>query len=64
VNAAVVGLLAAALYDPVGVSAVLSPLDAVVALAGYALLTLRRASSLWVVGWCLAATAAGTWFGG
>jgi chromate transporter len=61
VNAAVVGLLAAALYDPVWVSAVLSPLDAVVALAGFVLLAVRRASSLWVVAWCVAATIARAW---
>jgi len=64
VNAAVVGLLAAALYDPVWVGAVLSPYDAVVALAGFALLAAQRASPLWVVAWCLAATAARAWIGG
>jgi chromate transporter len=64
VNAAVVGLLAAALYDPVWVGAVLSPPDAFVALAGYALLAVRRASSLWVVAWCLGATAVRAWLGG
>ena len=64
VNAAVVGLLAAALYDPVWTSAVLTPLDAVVALAGYALLALARASPLWVVAWCVAATAVRAWVGG
>jgi chromate transporter len=64
VNAAVVGLLAAALYDPVWVGAVLSPLDAVVGLAGFALLALARISPLWVVAWCLAATGARAWVGG
>ena len=63
VNAGVVGLLAAALYDPVWVSAVLSPLDAAVALAGFALLAARRASSLWVVAWCVLSTAARAWAG-
>jgi chromate transporter len=57
VNAAVVGLLAAALYDPVWVGAVRSPLDAFIGLAGFGLLAARRTSSLWVVAWCLAATA-------
>ena len=64
VNAAVVGLLAAAFYDPVWLGAVLAPLDAAVAVAGYAMLAVRRASSIWVVAWCVAATAARAWFGG
>ena len=42
-NAAVVGLLAAAFYDPVWKSAVLSPADFVVALTGFVLLTAARA---------------------
>ncbi len=42
VNAAVVGLLGAALYDPVWVSAVHSGADGALALAGLALLTLAR----------------------
>jgi chromate transporter len=42
VNAAVVGLLAAALYDPVWVSAVQSDADWVLVLVGFALLTLAR----------------------
>ena len=42
VNAAVVGLLAAALYDPVWVSAVRSGADGALVLAGFALLTLAR----------------------
>jgi chromate transporter len=57
VNAAVVGLLAAALYDPVWVSAVLTPLDAAIALGGFILLAAWRTSSLWVVAWCVAASA-------
>ena len=43
VNAAVVGLLAAALYDPVWRGAVHSRTDALLALAGLTLLTLARA---------------------
>ena len=42
-NAAVVGILAAALYDPVWVSAVLTPRDFAAALAGFLLLTVWRA---------------------
>jgi chromate transporter len=41
-NAAVVGVLAAALYDPVWTSAVLDGADAVAATAGFALLMLTR----------------------
>lgn len=47
-NAAVVGILGAALYDPVWTSAVLSPRDFVVALAGFLLLTVWNAPP-WIV---------------
>ncbi|MEX0584287.1 MAG: chromate efflux transporter [Natronospirillum sp.] len=49
-NAAVVGLLAAALYDPVWTSAIVGPFDFALALLGFLLLTLWRVSPLWVVG--------------
>src|SRR5690606_6501396 len=55
VNAAVVGLLAAALYDPVWTSAILDVTDFAVALIGFVLLTAFRASSLFVVAWCVTA---------
>jgi chromate transporter len=55
VNAAVVGLLAAALYDPVWTGAVASPLDAAVAIVGFLLLAVLRAPPLAVVAWCVAA---------
>ncbi|MFO1089690.1 MAG: chromate efflux transporter [Hyphomicrobiales bacterium] len=42
VNAAVVGLLAAALVTPVGQSAILSPIDLLLAGAAYALVTMAR----------------------
>jgi chromate transporter len=58
VNAAVVGLLGAALYDPVWTSAVRGPLDLAIALLGFALLTAWRASALWVVAWCVLASVA------
>ena len=48
VNAAVVGLLLAALYDPVWVSAIDGPADVALALAAFALLTLLRAPT-WAV---------------
>jgi chromate transporter len=54
----VVGLLGAALYDPVWTSAVRGPLDLAIALLGFALLTAWRASALWVVAWCVLASVA------
>jgi chromate transporter len=53
-NAAVVGILAAALYDPVWTSAVLSPQDFAMALAGFLLLTVWKAAP-WIVVLLLAA---------
>jgi chromate transporter len=49
-NAAVVGLLAAALYTPVWTSAVARPADVVVAGAGLALLLTARVPPIAVVG--------------
>ncbi|PDT73358.1 chromate transporter [Bradyrhizobium sp. C9] len=49
VNAAVVGILGAALYDPVWTSSVQRPLDFGIALAGFVLLTAWRAPPLVVV---------------
>jgi chromate transporter len=49
VNAAVVGLLGAALYNPVWTSAVRSPADFAVAVAGFVLLVGWRAPPLLVV---------------
>ena len=49
VNAAVVGLLGAALYDPVWTSAVKAPGDFGIALTGFVLLTVWRAPPLLVV---------------
>ncbi len=48
VNAAVVGILAAALYQPVWTSAVLRPLDAAAAIAAFAALTVARLP-VWLV---------------
>lgn len=47
-NAAVVGILGAALYDPVWTSAVASPADFFLAIAGFLVLTMWKAPS-WVV---------------
>ncbi|SEP77378.1 chromate transporter [Devosia sp. YR412] len=53
-NAAVVGILAAALYDPVWTGAVRGPLDIMLALAGFAALVFWRAPP-WIVVLALAA---------
>jgi chromate transporter len=49
VNAAVVGLLGAALYNPVWTSSVKTPADFGIALVGFVLLTVWRAPPLVVV---------------
>ncbi len=63
VNAAVVGLLAAALYDPLWASAVHTPVDFGIALIGLLLLVVARAPALAVVAWCVAARLLGTAIG-
>jgi chromate transporter len=59
VNAAVVGILGAALYDPVWTSAVRGPLDLAIAVVGFTLLSALRVSALLVVIWCAAASVVG-----
>jgi chromate transporter len=49
VNAAVVGLLGAALYNPVFTSAVLGPVDFAIAATGFVLLVVWRLPPIWVV---------------
>lgn len=49
INAAVVGLLAAALYTPLWTTSVHTPADFGVAILCFVLLTAWRASPLWVV---------------
>jgi len=56
VNAAVVGLLAAALYNPIFTSGIKGPIDLVIALAGFASLAVWRVSSLLVVTGCVLAS--------
>ncbi|WP_223877937.1 chromate efflux transporter [Luteimonas sp. MC1825] len=58
INAAVVGLLAAALYDPVLASGIRGPADLAIAALGFLLLAVARVSALWVVLWCVAASMA------
>jgi len=53
VNAAVVGLLGAALYDPVWTSAVEGPSDVAIAAVGFTLLAAWRASAILVVAFCV-----------
>jgi chromate transporter len=57
VNAAVVGLLGAALYNPLWTTSVRSPADFAVALVGFVLLTVWRTPPLIVVIVCAAAGA-------
>lgn len=56
VNAAVVGLLAAALYDPIITSSLHHWTDAVIALIGFLMLSVLKQSALSVVCFCLAAS--------
>jgi len=49
INAAVVGILGAALYNPVWTSSINTVRDLSVALIGFVLLTAWRAPPLWVV---------------
>jgi len=55
VNAAVVGLLAAALVDPLWMQGVGDWRDAVIAAVGFAILLAGRAP-LWTVAWCVLAS--------
>ena len=58
VNAAVVGILLAALIDPIGTSAIVAPSDAAVALAALLLLTVVKAPPIAVVVLCALAAQA------
>lgn len=53
-NAAVVGILGAALYNPVWTSAILTPRDFALALTGFVLLTVWKAPPWMVVALCAA----------
>lgn len=56
VNAAVVGLLGAALYDPIFTTAITSSVDVCIAIVGLLLITTWNASALWIVAWCVVAS--------
>ncbi|NKB72194.1 MAG: chromate efflux transporter [Candidatus Latescibacteria bacterium] len=58
VNAAVVGLLAAALYDPIFTNAAKEPVDIAIGLIAFVMLTAWHASALIVVTWCVLASMA------
>ena len=55
INAAVVGLLAAALYDPLWVTAIHDVADLVIAVGAFALLLTGRVAVPWVVLFCVVA---------
>ncbi|TVR11851.1 MAG: chromate efflux transporter [Planctomycetota bacterium] len=63
VNAAVVGILGAALYQPLWQSAVDLPIDLVIAVAAFVLLQAWKCSALWVVVFCLATSALASYCG-
>ncbi|WP_206860655.1 chromate efflux transporter [Lysobacter changpingensis] len=58
VNAAVVGLLAAALYDPVWTQGIATWRDVAIVLVAFAMLLRWRAGAPWVVAWCVGASMA------
>lgn len=64
VNAAVVGLLAAAFYDPVWREGVNSPVDMVIVAIGLGMLMVFRLPALWAVAWCVGSASAWAWLGG
>jgi len=63
VNAAVVGILAAAFLNPVLAEGIRGSLDLSIALVGFALLAGARLSPVWVVLWCVTAAIASSPYG-
>lgn len=61
VNAAVVGLLGAALYDPIFTSGIASLVDLMIVVVAFCLLAIWRVSTLIVVLWCVFASALFLW---
>ncbi|MET3653623.1 chromate efflux transporter [Dyella japonica] len=61
INAAVVGLLAAAFYNPVWTGTVHDASDILIALCGFVMLAVARQPAWVAVLWCVAATGVGTW---
>lgn len=56
VNAAVVGILAAALYDPIFTSSIIATEDLAIALVGFAILSVWKKPPIWVVVWGVVAS--------
>jgi chromate transporter len=61
VNAAVVGLLGAALYDPIFTSGIRSGSDLAIAIVAFGMLRIWRLSPLLVVIWCVTASVLPVW---
>ncbi len=55
INAAVVGILGAAFYQPVCVNTIFTVVDLAVALIGFCLISILRLPVLWAIAWCLSA---------
>lgn len=60
INAAVVGLLAAALYDPIFTSAINNSIDLAIGIIGFLILSIWKKSPLFVVAWCVLASVSGS----
>lgn len=58
VNAAVVGLLLAALYDPIFITAITGPVDLAIACIAFLIIAVWRLSALYAVAWCVLASVA------
>ena len=56
INAAVVGILGAALYDPIFVNAIKGPVDLSIGLIAFMLLAALRLSAIYIVVWCVVAS--------
>ncbi|QNK03787.1 chromate efflux transporter [Dyella telluris] len=63
INAAVVGVLAAAFYNPVWTGTVHGASDVLIAACGFVMLTVARQPAWVAVLWCVAASCAGGWIG-
>jgi chromate transporter len=63
INAAVVGLLAAAFYNPVWTGTVRGVSDVVIAACGVAMLVMAKQPAWVAVLWCVAASCLGVWLG-
>ncbi|XOV86919.1 MAG: chromate efflux transporter [Pseudomonadota bacterium] len=62
VNAAVVGILGAALYNPIFTSGITGPADLAIVVVAFGMLAVWRLSPLIVVLWCVSASIAQSWW--